>query len=38
MIKQWQLVTQANQKVRIQEGKQKDKHGDLFAEVRNHHM
>jgi hypothetical protein len=32
-----QLVTQANQKVRTQGGKPKDEHGDLFAEVQNHH-
>jgi hypothetical protein len=32
-----QLVTQANQKARTQGGKPKDEHGDLFAEVQNHH-
>jgi hypothetical protein len=32
-----QLVTQANQRVRTQEGKSKDEHDDLFAKVQNHH-
>jgi hypothetical protein len=33
-----QLVTQANWRARTQEGKPRDEHGDLFAEVQNHHM
>jgi hypothetical protein len=33
-----QLVTQANRRARAQEGKSKDEHDDLFAEVQNHHM
>ena len=32
-----QLVTQAIRRARAQGGKPKDEHGDLFAEVRNHH-
>jgi hypothetical protein len=32
-----QLVTQADRKARIQGGKSKDEHGDLFTEVQNHH-
>jgi hypothetical protein len=36
MIKQWQLVTQANWRARTQEDKPNDEHSDLFAEVWNH--
>jgi hypothetical protein len=32
-----QLVTQANQRAKTQEGKPKDEHDDLFAEVQDHH-
>jgi hypothetical protein len=33
-----QLVTKANRRARIQEGKPKDEHDDLFTEVQNHHV